>query len=83
MDHIYDASPRNLINFAHGPSIYGRIINEEMNEPSPQDFTKLLQDADKAGDSSHLLVSTEPSSTDRTSPEKKIVSTCVLERIRE
>ena len=76
--HIYDAPPRNLKNFAHEPNIYDRIVNEEMNELSPQDFTKLLQ----AGDNSHLLVSTEQSSTDRTSPERKIVSICPRKNLR-
>ena len=75
----YGASPRNLINFAHELSVHAGMVNEEMNELLPQDFTKLLHNADKAADSSHSLVSTEPPSTNRTSPERKIVSTYVPE----
>ena len=78
MYRIYGVSLRSLTNFAHEASVYDWMVNEEMNE-----LHETIQDANEAGDSSHLQVPTEPSSADRITPERKIVSTYTLERICE
>ena len=59
------------------------MVNKEMKKLSPRDFTKLLQDHEAVINNSHFLISTGPLAADRTSPERKVISAYVLERICE
>jgi len=59
------------------------MVDEEIRKLSPQDFTELLQNPNKATHNSHLLISTGPSPTNHTSPERTVISTYVLKGIYE
>ena len=83
LHHIYGASFRNLIDFAHRPNVYDRMVNEEMRKLLPLDFTKLLINCNEPTGGSRLLISTRPLPTDRTGPETTVASTYILKRICE
>ena len=81
LHHLYGASPKYLFNLYSQPAIYDDIVNEEINQLSPQDLVELLQNAANATDYSHFLISTGPLSIDRTRLERKVVSPHVLVKI--
>ena len=83
LHHLYGASLRDLIKFAHQPNIYDAMVDKAMRRLSPGDFTKLLQIPEDVVDGCHLLISTGPLPTGRATPERKFVSAYVLERICE
>jgi len=83
LHHLYGASLRDLIKFAHQPNIYDAMVDKATRRLSPSDFTKLLRIPEDVVDGCHLLISTGPLPTGRATPERKVVSAYVLEKICE
>jgi hypothetical protein len=68
----------DLFLSAHRPDVYNRAVISEINKLSPSGLDRLLQFADNATKNSNYLMSIGPLSTDRTKPERKSASPCVL-----
>jgi hypothetical protein len=79
----YGASSQGLFLYASDQDRYRRMVKAEINKLSRRDLIRLLQSADYVNDSSDLLVSTGPSPTDRSVPERKIASPYVFEECRK
>ena len=75
----YGASPRDLFVYAGNPLVYQEVVRNQITTRSPDQFRKLLTSTDDCPDNSHYLISTGPSPTDRTTPERKVISKHVLE----
>jgi hypothetical protein len=71
----YGASFRDLIVYAKNPEGYDDTVNAKIRGLPRQGLIRLYTSADN----SHFLVSTGPSPSDRTKPERKIASSHILE----
>jgi len=81
MHDKYSAPLRSLFLFARTQNKYNEFINAEVDKLSLERLINILRYASESTDTSHLVISTEPSPTDRTSPERSIISKYVLEKI--
>jgi len=76
---LYRPSPRSLFVYARNPHQYHTWVSSEVNNLSFSRLTKLLQSPDDATKTSHYLLSTRPSPTDRTVAERTIASSYIVE----
>jgi len=75
----YGAPLRNLFAFADTADIYDDMIVSEIERLSAKKLRRLLLSADYSPYNSHYLMSTGPMPSDRTVPERKVISQYVLE----
>jgi len=79
MHFTYGASLKNLFAFADTVDTYGQEVISEIEKLSAKKFRKLLLSADDSPYSSPYLMSMGPMPSDRTEPERKVISQYVLE----
>ena len=79
MHVTYGASLRNLFAPAHTVYTYDENVTSEIKRLSAKKLRRLLLSADDSTDNSHYLMPTGPMPSDRTAPERKVISQYVLE----
>ena len=79
MHVTYGASVRNLFEFADMVDAYNKKIISEIERVSAKGLDKLLFSSDDSPYNSNYLMLTGPMPSDRTAPERKVISQYVLE----